>query len=145
QRDRRHLVVGWQGGASHGEDMAMIAAPLREFLDRQRAARLHLMGTNYGKTIGRPCRYTPGVPAAADPDYYRAIDFDIGLCPLTGTAFDQSKSGIKALEYMALGIPVLASDTEPYRGLVTDGVNGWLIRRPGDWLRRLRDLAADRA
>ena len=41
------------------------------------------------------------------------------------------------------GIPVLASDVEPYRGYVKDGVNGFLIKRDHEWLKRLSELAAD--
>lgn len=143
QRNRRKLIVGWAGGGSHAKDLAMIADGLRHFLDRHPGAELHLIGANFTDLFGRRCRYTDWIPCGPDLDYYRAMDFDIALCPLTGTKFDQSKSGIKALEAMAAGIPVLASDVEPYRGTVIDGVNGYLIRRKADWARRLHELAGD--
>lgn len=142
-RSRRKLVVGWGGGGSHGPDIAMIADPLRHFLDRHPDAELHLMGSDFSSLIGRPARFSEWYPADESLDYYRRIDFDIGLAPLTGTVFDASKSAIKALEYMGLGIPVLASDVEAYRGVVADGVNGYLIRRKADWGRRLHELACD--
>lgn len=142
-RNRRKLVVGWQGGASHAADIAMIAPVLRDFIDSARKAEVHLFGTDYSKTVGRKCRHTPWIPVGAGLDYYRSIDFDIGLAPLTGTKFDQSKSAVKALEYAALGIPVIASDVAPYREFVVDGVTGWLVRTPDEWASRLRDLACD--
>ena len=142
-RDRKHFVAGWAGGSSHGADLAMIAPALREFLDGDKRARLHLAGTDFRKTIGRRAAFTDWVPVDDSLDYYRNLGFDAGLCPLTGTVFDQSKSNIKALEYMGLGIPVLASDCEPYRGTVIDGVNGYLCRTHEDWVRRLRELAND--
>jgi len=144
-RDQRHMVVGWAGGASHGADLAMIADPVRKFLDRNKKAVLHLIGQNYEGTFGRPVRWTSWVRATPDLKYYRGFDFDVALCPLTGTVFDQSKSALKALEPMALGIPVLASDCEPYRGTVIDGVNGYLIKKPNEWGRRLHELANDKA
>ena len=141
ERPRRDkLVVGWAGGASHGADLLMIAAQVRRFLDRT-PAELHLIGTDYSETFRRPARFTKW-----DPDlmtYYRNIDFDIGLCPLTGTKFDASKSHIKALECAALGIPVIASDVEAYRDFVIDGVTGFLVKREHEWFGRLRDLAND--
>ena len=143
-RNRRKLVIGWAGGGSHAKDLAMAAGAVRGTLDSVPKTELHIIGANFTDLFPRGrCRYTDWVPAGESLDYYRSIDFDIGLAPLTGTVFDQSKSNIKALEYMALGIPVLASDVEPYRGTVIDGVNGYLIRRPGDWGRRLRELASD--
>jgi len=144
-RNRRRLVVGWAGGGSHEKDLRMIAEPVAGFLDAHPKAELHLMGSDFSDLIGRKARFTEWSPVDETLNYYRGIDFDIGLAPLTGTAFDQSKSNIKALEYMALGIPVLASDCDAYRGTVIDGVNGYLIRRHQDWGRRLRELANDAA
>ena len=142
-RHRRKLVVGWVGGGSHAKDLAMIAGTLRDFLGTHPRAELHLVGANFTDLFGGRCRYSEWVPVDESLAYYEAISFDIGLAPLTGTTFDVSKSPIKALEYMAAGIPVLASDVEPYRGTVIDGVNGYLIRRPQDWGRRLHELASD--
>jgi len=59
--------------------------------------------------------------------------------------FARAKSAVKALEYAALGIPVIASDVGPYREFVLDGVTGYLVRRDHEWERRLRDLANDDA
>jgi hypothetical protein len=140
------VVVGWQGGASHARDLALIAPSLRHVLDKHgKRAELHIRGTDYRETIGRPGRFTKWIPVAADLDYFRGIDFDIGLAPLTGTHFDQSKSAIKAIEYAAMGIPVLASDVDPYRDFITGGVNGYLCKRKADWGRRLEELICDDA
>ncbi len=141
ERPRREkLVVGWAGGASHAADIAMIAPQVRRLLDRT-PAELHLIGTDYSETFRRPARFTKW-----DPDlmnYYRNVDFDIGLCPLTGTKFDASKSHIKALECAALGIPVIASDVEAYREFVIDGVTGFLVKHEHEWFKRLSELAGD--
>jgi glycosyltransferase involved in cell wall biosynthesis len=146
---RRTVTIGWAGGSSHTMDVAMIAVPVHEFIKRTPRAELHILGIDFRRTFGLSkdrCRYTGWIAASTRGlDYYRALDFDIGLAPLTGTTFDQSKSSIKVAEYFALGIPVLASDCEPYRGVVIDGVNGYLIRKRGDWARRLRELTEDDA
>src|SRR6516165_52258 len=91
-RSRRKLVVGWGGGGSHEKDIRMIAGPLAGFLDQHPKAELHLIGSDFSEVIGRKARFTEWVPSDETLDYYRGIDFDIGLAPLTGTAFDQSKS-----------------------------------------------------
>jgi glycosyltransferase involved in cell wall biosynthesis len=73
--------------------------------------------------------------------FYRTIDFDIGICPLLDTQFSRSKSHIKALEYMARGMPVVASDVEPYRRFIKHGENGFLVKYDHEWLRYLSELA----
>lgn len=144
ERPRRDRVtVGWAGGASHGSDMAMVAPALRRFLLRNPKVDLHLIGTDYRETVRRPARFTEW---DSDPwGYYRNLDFDVGLAPLVDTQFARSKSAVKALEYSALGIPVIASDVEAYRGFVLDGVTGYLVRREHEWAKRLYELASDTA
>jgi len=51
----------------------------------------------------------------------------------------------KALEYMARGIPVVASDVEPYRRFITHGVDGFLVKHEHEWLTALSTLAGDEA
>jgi glycosyltransferase involved in cell wall biosynthesis len=138
------LTVGWTGGASHTLDVAMIAEPVREFMRTHRDWQLHIVGTDFRPTLHMlTARFTRWEP---DPeDYYRRLDFDIGLCPLTGSVFDAGKSAVKAMELGALGIPVIASDVEAYRGYVVDGVTGFLVSTPKQWRARLRELAADEA
>ena len=143
RRDRP--VDGWQGGASHGTDIGVIAGHLRRFLDRFPGWDAHLLGTDYRPTIKHPsARFTPWVNIAEDAAaYYRAIDFDIGLAPLHPTVFSRSKSAVKCLEYAALGIPVIASDCEAYADFVLHGVTGFLVKYDHEWLKYLGELAAD--
>jgi len=143
RRNRRKMVAGWAGGMSHAADVAMIAEPVREFLARTKRAELHLYGTDYRKTFGCPARFTDWVPVDASLAYYRGLDFDVALCPLTGTVFDAAKSSVKALEAAALGIPAIASDCEAYRDFVIDGESGFLCKTPEQFGERLAELAAD--
>lgn len=140
QRDR--VVVGWAGGSSHAMDMFSTAPALRRFLGRNKHVELHLIGTDYRATIRCEARYTDWAPPE---DYYRSIDFDIGIAPLVDTVFARSKSAVKALEYAALGIPVVASDVGPYRDFVIDGVTGYLVRQDHEWGKRLYELSNDEA
>lgn len=86
-------------------------------------------------------RVTPWIPHTMD--YLRAIDFDIWVAPYRSTPFNEAKVPTKALEAAFLGIPIIASDTEPYRRFVRHGETGYLARRPSDWATYLRRLATD--
>lgn len=140
-RDR--LTIGWAGGDSHLKDWAMVAPKLRRFLDRNAAVDFHSIGANYLIANEIRGRHTPWSTDLFD--YYRTIDFDIGIAPLTSSRFNQSKSAIKAMEYAALGIPVIASNEAPYQPFVIDGVTGFLVDREHEWEARLRDLVNDEA
>lgn len=134
------VTIGWAGGDSHRRDWEMAAPHIRQFLDRNPAVDFHMIGADYRNYVKRG-RWT--VWADDLFDYYRMIDFDIGLAPLVPSVFNRSKSHIKALEYAALGIPVIASDAAPYRNFVVDGETGFLVRRDHEWSQRMRDLVND--
>lgn len=51
------------------------------------------------------------------PHFLKSLNPDICLAPLEDNEFNKSKSNIKALESVALGVPLIASDLEPYRGI----------------------------
>lgn len=139
---RERLVVGWAGGSSHLRDLAHVTQPLQRFQRRSPQVDFHMVGTDYRKLMGLRGRHTPW---EADLfTYYGTMDFDIGLAPLAPTVFNRSKSGIKAIEYMARGIPVIASDREPYRPIIRHGVDGFLVRLDHEWIKYLRELTYDR-
>jgi glycosyltransferase involved in cell wall biosynthesis len=145
QRPRRdRLVVGWAGGGSHVEDMREAAYGLRRVLDfHPGTVEGHFIGADFRRLIGREMRHSRW--ANSTTDYYRLIDFDIGLAPLRPGVFTDAKSAIKAMEYGALGIPVIASAVTPYNDYVVDGVTGFLVRTEREWAQRLRDLVEDEA
>lgn len=68
---------------------------------------------------------------------------DIGLVPLEENNFNSAKSDLKGQEYAACGVPCVASPTESYRDWVQEGTNGFLARRPKDWVRHMETLVSD--
>jgi glycosyltransferase involved in cell wall biosynthesis len=62
----------------------------------------------------------------------------IGLAPLLDTPFNRAKSAIKAMDYAAMGLVVLASDMPVYRGSLADGPAGRLVANdPQSWFEAL--------
>jgi GT2 family glycosyltransferase/glycosyltransferase involved in cell wall biosynthesis len=62
----------------------------------------------------------------------------IGLAPLLDTPFNRTKSSIKAMDYAAMGLVVLASDIPVYRGSLADGPAGRLVANdPRTWFEAL--------
>jgi Glycosyl transferases group 1 len=65
--------------------------------------------------------------------------FDIGVAPLEDIRFNDAKSCLKGMEYVAAGIPFVASPSAEYRWLHSHGI-GRLARRPLEWKKRLTEL-----
>jgi len=72
-----------------------------------------------------------------------AATFDVGLAPLASTAFNTSKSRLKAIEQMAVGVPWVGSPREEYRRLHRESGCGLLADTPKEWYANLKLLLTD--
>jgi glycosyltransferase involved in cell wall biosynthesis len=67
-------------------------------------------------------------------------DIDIGLMPLPDDEWAKGKCGLKALQFMAMGLPVVTSPVGVNTTIITDGTNGYLARTEDEWFERLAAL-----
>ncbi len=144
------LRVLFMGTATHDADLALVLPAL----ERLRSAygervRIDVLGVKRGELPAFVNRVSlPTAAAASYPGFVNWIiqqnAWDVGLAPLIDTSFNRCKSPIKVLDYAALGMAVLASDIDVYRGSVADGPGGMLVREsPAAWFEGLSLLAGD--
>lgn len=146
------LRLVYMGTRTHDEDYAFVQRVLARLQTlRPDSFSLTLVGVN-AADVALPewaeVLSPPSHVGASYPAFVRWFvgqgPFDLGLAPLMETKFNQAKSGIKVLDYAAIGVPTLASDVAAYRG----GVAGdrLLARNDEDaWLETLQAVLDDRA
>jgi glycosyltransferase involved in cell wall biosynthesis len=66
--------------------------------------------------------------------------FDIGLYPLPNEKWVLGKSGLKALQYMAVGLPVVATAIGANDRVISDKKTGFLVSNEDQWLQALIQL-----
>jgi glycosyltransferase involved in cell wall biosynthesis len=144
------VVIGYMGGQTHSADLAIIAPVLQRILaEFSGQVALHFWGVSPPAEFGEnpAVEWTP-LDILDYPEfvrYYSTQACDIAIAPLVENSFNQAKSGIKFLEYSALGMPGVYSRFEPYQGLVVDGENGLLASDDQEWFEALSRLIADPA
>lgn len=70
---------------------------------------------------------------------------DVGIMPLPDDAWARGKCGLKLLQCMAAGVPVVASPVGVNADIVRHRENGLLARTPAEWQAALDELAASPA
>lgn len=65
---------------------------------------------------------------------------DIGIMPLEKTYWEMGKCGFKLIQYMASGLPVVATDLPANREIVEEDVSGYIANDLDVWKRGLETL-----
>ena len=71
------------------------------------------------------------------------MTFNLGVMPLADDPWTRGKCGFKALQYMGLGMPAVASPVGVNTAIITQGVDGYLCNTPEEWETTLRKLVTD--
>ncbi|MFH1093827.1 MAG: glycosyltransferase family 4 protein [Candidatus Omnitrophota bacterium] len=71
-------------------------------------------------------------------------ELDIGVAPLHDDGWGKGKCGLKALQYMSCGIPVVCSNAGVYKDIIIDGKNGFLVSSKKEWIEKLTALIDDK-
>jgi glycosyltransferase involved in cell wall biosynthesis len=147
----RPFTVGWIGnGAGYVDELADLARIVARVRARTEV-RVVIVGA-----MGR--REIHAAFAHAHDTVVDAIDwtreetivdamraFDAGAYPLRDTRYNAFKCGYKAIQYMALGQPVVASPVGETTRIVRAGGSGYLPVSEDEWVDALAALADDAA
>lgn len=135
------LVIGWVGSPSTAKFLLDRVDALRTVC-RNTGARLVLVGAGPLDLPGVPVEIRPWREEAEVEDIQ---GFDIGIMPIPDTPWTRGKCGFKLIQYMACGLPVVASPVGVNSDIVDDGHNGFLAGSDERWVASLCALAASAA
>lgn len=139
---RRSLRVGWIGTAYNYQYLNPVLPALRPLID-QHSLELHLVAERppSGEAFaGLPLRFEGW---SAEREVELVQSFDIGLMPLRDDEWARYKCGAKILQYMAAGIPSIASPVGANCEIVRHGETGFLARSVEEWRDALATLIDD--
>ena len=131
-------VIGWTGSVTTLPYLMALIPALRRLREKQEF-ELRVIGPKVD-IEGLAVHCVPW-QAGTEPDDLRALD--VGLMPLPDDEWSRGKCGMKALQYMALGIPAVVSPVGVNTTIVRDGVNGFYACTEEEWIDRIALLLED--
>ena len=133
------VTIGWTGTHSSRPYLDLIAGVLRKLAGRV-AFKLRVIGDFDYELPGVDLEV---VRWSRESEVADLQAIDIGLYPLPLDDWVIGKSGLKAIQYMAFGLPVVATDAGITSRVVRDGETGILVQTDDEWLEALERLVRD--
>jgi glycosyltransferase involved in cell wall biosynthesis len=130
------VTIGWSGSFSTVQHLDTIREALRELAQDERF-KLRVIGTPEYKLDGVDLE---ALQWKADSEIDDLGKIDIGLMPLPDDKWSKGKCGLKALQYMALGIPTICSPVGVNSTIIADGENGFIADTKEEWIGKLKLL-----
>lgn len=137
----RELVIGWIGSPSTTSFLHFAREPLKALCAQYPNLVLRVVGA--GDHLDMPGVRVDKRKWTKETEVAELRSFDIGIMPLNSDPFYRAHLGHKMIQYMAVGIPVVASHTDINATVVEDGVNGYLVKDDAEWVARLSELLND--
>ncbi len=134
------LTIGWIGTPSTYAEYVQPMMPLLAEAAQAAGARIIAVGAGASAT-GHPLLDI--LPWSEASEVSNIHQMSIGIMPLDDTPWARGKCGYKLIQYMACGIPVIASPVGVNADIVEHGVNGFLANTEAEWREAIRMLLHD--
>jgi len=129
-------VIGWTGSHSTVQHLDTMRGALKKLAEKESFV-LRVIGT---PTYECPPVNVEAMPWRADTELEDLSEIDIGMMPLPDDRWSKGKCGLKALQFMALGIPTICSPVGVNTDIIQDDQNGFIAGTEDEWVDRLSRL-----
>ncbi len=133
------VAIGWTGTHSTIPFLETLQ-PVLSAVSRQRKIKLVVIANKEYRMPGVETEFYPWHPDTEVADLHR---FDIGLYPIPANEWSLGKSSLKALTYMAIAIPFVATAYGTNYRVMQHGVQGYMAATEQEWIDGLIRLIDD--
>ncbi len=128
------IMVGWTGSHSTLKYLLEIEDALQRIEKKYENVKF-LIIANKAPTI--KLNRIEFLPWRKETELSDLAKIDIGVMPLPNDEWTKGKCGFKALQYMAMGIPAVASPIGVNTSIINHNENGFLATTNDDWVKYL--------
>lgn len=121
ESDKKHKEyrIGYVGAGAHDEDLLIAYRAMLPVLEKDKNCRFVI---RYGGYKPKFLKDHPQIeykqadaPISKYPQMLYDLKLDLALAPLRDTEFNRCKTNLKWIEWSSMGVPVVASNVEPFK------------------------------
>ena len=131
--NNKNLVLGWTGSFSTLPYLDLIYDVIDEIQSKYNLSIIVISSSKVNLEFKNSTSYEWN----SNEEVKMLKKIDIGLYPLPDEEWVKGKSGLKAIQFMALGIPVIATDTEINKNVVINNKTGFLVNSKKKWIEKI--------
>jgi glycosyltransferase involved in cell wall biosynthesis len=137
------VTIGWSGSHSTSQYVKLLEPVFSRLVDENFDFKVLVIGDTKFSFNDKRIELEV-LPWVRDTEVADLSKIHIGVYPLPDEPWVYGKSGLKALQYMALGIPPIASDLGTIVRIIEHKKNGHLVTSIDDWVAAIKEISADK-
>lgn len=137
---QRKVILGWSGSHTTVKYLYLLTSVFEQLKKEGLPFKILVLGDKAFSIDGIE---TEALEWKESYELQTINQFDIGLYPLPDEQWVYGKSGLKALQYMAAGIPTIATAIGANFRIIENGVNGFLVKTDEEWVDCIKKLIQD--
>jgi glycosyltransferase involved in cell wall biosynthesis len=131
------ITIGWTGTHSTLKYLEPLIPVMQKLEGKYNHLRFVIIAN---KKPELPLTGLEFIPWSKENEVKDLLQLDIGIMPLTDDLWARGKCGFKAIQYMALEIPSVASPVGVNTEIIAHNENGFLCESPDEWFQYLSML-----
>jgi glycosyltransferase involved in cell wall biosynthesis len=140
ERDPSLVIIGWTGSHSTLKYLNGIVPVIQHLEEKFKQVEFLVIADRNPEL---PLRRITFIPWSKENEARDLLKMDIGIMPLPDDKWTRGKCGFKALQYLAVEIPCVASPVGVNTEIIDHGVNGFLANNTEEWLTCMEKLIND--
>lgn len=133
------VCIGWTGSHSTVKYLFLLEGALKR-ISQMHKVKIKVIGDRSFKIDGLAIEAKDW---SLDTELQDIQEIDIGLYPLPKNEWIMGKGGLKALQYMGMGIPVVCTRIGEVLYFIQDDINGFLAGSEEEWVKKISRLIND--